>query len=84
MKEVAISIETYSAGAGTDVASMMDNKQLKWTAMQVATPIYDYNLRKCSLMDEFFLAFATLILWNSHFWVSMLQYLWRPFHWCIN
>ena len=63
MKEVAISIETFSAGAGTDVASMVDNEHLKkCTAMQVATPIYDYNLRKCSLMDEFFLAFATLIL----------------------
>ena len=21
---------------------------------------------------------------NSHFWVSMKKYSWRPFHWCIN
>ena len=34
-----------------------------------ATPIY--NLGKCRLTDEFLSAFATLILLNSHFWVSM-------------
>ena len=31
-----------------------------------------YNLGKCRLTDEFFPAFATLILLNSHFRVSML------------
>ena len=32
MKEVALSIETYLAGAGRDVASMVDNEPLKCTA----------------------------------------------------
>ena len=63
MYEEGISIETYSAGAGTDVASMVDNEHLKCTATY-ATPIY--NLGKCRLTDEFFRAFATLILWNTH------------------
>ena len=59
---------------------MADNEHLKYTA---TLPLY-YNLGKCRLTGEFFCAFATLILSNSHFWVSMLQYSWRPFHWCIN
>ena len=41
-----------------------------------ATPIY--NLGKYRLTDKFFHAFATLILRNSHFWVSM--YSRKPFH----
>ena len=32
MYDGGISIETYSAGAGGDVASMVDNEQLKCTA----------------------------------------------------
>ena len=54
-----MSIETYLAGAGRDVASMVDDKQLKCTGT-LGTPIY--NLKKCRLTDEFFRAFATLIL----------------------
>ena len=37
MYDGGISIETYSEGAGTDVASMVDNKQLKSTA---TLPLY--------------------------------------------
>ena len=37
MYDVGISIETYSAGAGRDVASMVDNEQLKCTA---TLPLY--------------------------------------------
>ena len=61
-----ISIETYSAAEGRDVASMVDNEHLKCTA---TLPLY-YNLGKCRLLDEFSRAFATLIVWNSNFWVS--------------
>ena len=53
MMEVAISIETCSVGAGRDVASMVE-------VHCYATPIY--NLGKCPLTDEFFRAFANLIL----------------------
>ena len=53
-----ISTKTYLAGAGRDVASMVDNEQLRCTA--TLPPIY--NLGKCRLTDEFFRAFATLIL----------------------
>ena len=70
MYEGGISIETYSAGAGKDVTSMVENKHLKCTA---TIPLYIlYNLEKCRLTDEFFRATAKLILWNSHFWASML------------
>ena len=69
MYDRGISIETYSAGAGRDVASMVDNEHLKCTAT-LPPPIY--NLRKCCLTNEFFRAFATLILWNSYFCVSMV------------
>ena len=48
-----ISIETYSAGADRDVASMVDNEHLKCTA---TLPLYK---------DEFFRAFAILILWKE-------------------
>ena len=54
MKEVWVATGTYSAGAGIDVASM-DNCY--------ATPIH--NLGKWSLTDEYFRAFATLILWKE-------------------
>ena len=37
MYEGGISIETYSAGAGTDVASMVDNEHMKCTA---TLPLY--------------------------------------------
>ena len=66
-KDNNYSSKTYSAGAGRDVASMVDNEHLKYTA---TLPLY--NPGKCRLTDEFFRAFATLILWNLHFWVSML------------
>ena len=65
MYEGGISIETYSAGAGRDVASMVDNKQLKCTA---TLPLYiGLNLGKCRFTDEFFRGFATLILWKIKF-----------------
>ena len=37
MYEGGINVETYSAGAGTDVVSMVDYKQLKYTAL---LPLY--------------------------------------------
>ena len=55
-----ISIETYLAGTGRDIASMVDNKQLKCTTTLPLIAIY--NLGKCRLTDKFFRAFATLIL----------------------
>ena len=58
MYDGGISTETYSAGAGRDVASMVDNEQLKCTA--TLNPIY--NLVKCRLSDEFFRAFDIFIL----------------------
>ena len=58
MYDGGISKEFYLAGAGRDVASMVDNEQLKCTA---TLPRY-YNLGKCRLTDEFFRSFATLIL----------------------
>ena len=54
-----ISIETYSAGAGRDVTSMVDNEHLKYTA---TLSLYNYNLENGRLTDEFFRSFATLIL----------------------
>ena len=54
MYEGGISIETHSAGAGRDIASIVDNEHLKCTA----TPPLCYNL---GLTDEFFRVFATLI-----------------------
>ena len=63
MYDEGISKETYSAGVDRDVASMVDNEHLKCTA---ELPLYIYKLWKCRLTDEFFLTFATLILWNSH------------------
>ena len=33
MYDIGTSIETYSAGAGRDVASMVDNEQMKCTAI---------------------------------------------------
>ena len=56
---ILLSIETYSAGAGRDDASMVER------APEVhcySTPIKLYNLGKCRLTDEFFRAFVTLIL----------------------
>ena len=55
--------KTYSAEAGRDVATMVDNDLLKCTA---TLPLY------ITSESEFFRAFATLILWYSHLWVSML------------
>ena len=52
MYDGGTSMETYSAGAGRDVASMVDDEQLKCTA---TLSIYINS-------DEFFRAFATLIL----------------------
>ena len=63
MYEGGINIETYSAGAGRD------GGQRAAEVHCYATPIY--NLGKCRLTDEFFRAFATLILWNSHLRISM-------------
>ena len=60
MYDGGISIETYLAGTGRDVASIVDKEHLKCTA--TLPPIY--NLEKCRLTDIFFRAFATLILWN--------------------
>ena len=44
MHEGGISIETYSAGACTDVASMVDNEHLRCTAM--LPPIYNLGKKK--------------------------------------
>ena len=60
MYDGGISIETYSAGAGGDVASMVDKEQLKCTA---TLPLYTvHNLGKWRLTEEFFRTFSTLIL----------------------
>ena len=48
MKKVAISIETYSAGAGRDVASIVDNEHLKCTA---TLPLYITSESAVSRMD---------------------------------
>ena len=58
--------KTYLVGAGIDAASMVDNEHLKCTATLL---LYIYNFGKCrvTVMDEFFRAFATLILWNHIF-----------------
>ena len=48
MYEGSISIETNSAGAGTDVASMMDNEHLSALLRYTI-----YNLGKCRLTDKF-------------------------------
>ena len=56
MYDGGISRETYSAGAGRDVASIVDYEQLKCIA---TLPLY---LWECRLTDEFFHAFATFIL----------------------
>ena len=55
-----ISIETYSAGAGGDVASMVDNEQLKCTA---TLPLY--ITLGSTHSRTFFWAFATLTLWKE-------------------
>ena len=52
--------------AGRDIASMVENEPLKCTA---TLPLL-YNLGKYRVTDEFFRAFATLIL-NSYFLVSI-------------
>ena len=54
-----ISIETYSTGAGRDIASMVE-EQLKCTA---TLPLYITS--ESSVSDEFFAAFATSILWKE-------------------
>ena len=54
MYEGGISIETFSAVAGRDVASMVDNEHSYATTL--------YNLGMCRFTDEFFRAFATIIL----------------------
>ena len=59
---------------------MVDNEHLKCTA---TLPLY-ITLESTISRTHFSRAFATLILWNSHFWVSMLYCSWRPFNWCIN
>ena len=58
MYDGGISIETYSAGAGRDVASMVDNEQLKCTA----TLLQYITSESAVSTDEFFRAFATIIL----------------------
>ena len=58
MYDGGISIETYSAGAGRDNASMVDFNQLEVHCN--STPMY--NLRTCRLTNQFFCAFANLIL----------------------
>ena len=54
-----ISIETYSAGAGRDVASMVDNEQMKCTAM-----LSLYITSKSTVSQTIFsvILLATLIL----------------------
>ena len=37
-----------------------------------------------ALQEKVKIQFQTFLKRNSNFWVSMLKYLWRPFHWCIN
>ena len=61
MYERGRSIETYSAGAGRDVASMVDNEHLKCTA---ALPLYitSERWRKSSPT-----IFAQSNLWNAVF-----------------
>ena len=56
-RKIRIIIETYSAGAGRDVASMVDNKQLKCTA---TLPLYITLERAVSQTN--FHTFATFIL----------------------
>ena len=64
MYDEGISIETYPAGAGRDVAFIVDNKQLKCTATLVTLPLYSYNPGKCRLADKFYEK-------KFKFWVSM-------------
>ena len=50
-----ISIESYSAGAGRDIASMVDNEHLKSTA---TLPLY-ITSESAVWQTRFFIAFAT-------------------------
>ena len=59
MYDGGINIETYSAGAGRDVASMVDNEKLNCTA---TVPLYITSETRVRVTEEFFRDFATLIL----------------------
>ena len=39
---------------------------------------------KLGVRTEFNFVDFQLFEKNSHFWVSMVKYSWRPFYWCIN
>ena len=56
----------------------------QWAPKCTATlPLYITSESTVSRANFSAFLLPTLILWNSHFWVFMLQYL-RSFHWCIN